>query len=165
MEGPKAIDFDGALKLNYVVEFKRMLKHTCGSRAKAILAYIPEYPDHPAALALSHPDLHQNAYQGDAAVSLVLDFAELGRMTESVPLRASKLGSPCLARASQAASPDFTMVATEMFKQLGSMQQTQIQMLNVFQGLRNFTRPSSPFESAVIRTLHAVPDRLMCGCM
>ena len=93
VEGHTAIEFDGALKLNYVVEFKRMLKQTCGARAKSTLSYIPEYPSDAASLALSHPELHKNAYEGETVVSLVVDFADLGRLVESVPLRASKVGS------------------------------------------------------------------------
>jgi len=93
VEGPKSIEFDGALKLNYVGEFKRMFKQTCSARAKGVLAYIPEYPSDAASLATSHPELHKNAYEGEVVVSLVMDFAELGRLTESIPLRASKSGS------------------------------------------------------------------------
>ena len=70
-------------------------------------------------------------------VSLPID----SRPLMSKPWFWSARGSSNLAKASQAASPDFAMVATEMFKQLGSMQQTQLQMLSVVQGPHNFTRP------------------------
>ncbi len=93
VEGPKAIEFDGALKLNYVTEFKRMFKQTCVARAKSVLVYIPEYPSDAASLAQLHPQLHKNAYEGEVVASLLLDFADLGRLVESIPLRASKVGS------------------------------------------------------------------------
>ena len=93
VEGPKAIEFDGALKLNYVTEFKRVFKQTCAARAKSVLAYIPEYPSDAASLLQMHPELHKSAYEGEVVVSLVMDFAEFGRLVESIPLRGSKHGS------------------------------------------------------------------------